>query len=150
MSLIATIILPALFPPFCLLVKHTCGKFFSFFVGLIGQSSSAMIKITIRKDTVLYKKIWHKILFVCLFLARNIDGQEQNSPTALMIFFTSICTDEPMIKCAIMKVRIKFPLGGDVAQLVEHRTGTPPTQVRFPCGKGFFSQRQRSVQTLLR
>ena len=22
--------------------------------------------------------------------------------------------------------------GGDVAQLVEHRTGTPPTQVRFP------------------
>ena len=28
--------------------------------------------------------------------------------------------------------------GGDVAQLVEHRTGTPPTQVRFPSAAGFF------------
>ena len=25
-----------------------------------------------------------------------------------------------------------FPRGWDVAQLAEHRTGTPPTQVRFP------------------
>ena len=37
--------------------------------------------------------------------------------------------------------------GDDVAQLVEHRTGTLPTPVR--CGKGFFSQ-SHSVQTLLR
>ena len=29
--------------------------------------------------------------------------------------------------------------GGDVAQLVEHRTGTPPTQVRFPGAKRDFS-----------
>ena len=30
--------------------------------------------------------------------------------------------------------------GGDISQLVEHRIGTSPTQVRFPdCGKGFFS-----------
>ena len=28
--------------------------------------------------------------------------------------------------------------GGDVAQLVKHRTGTPPTQVRFPGAAIFF------------
>ena len=39
----------------------------------------------------------------------------------------------------------------DVAQLVERRTGTPPTQVRFPsAARDFFSQSQLSVQTLLR
>ena len=38
--------------------------------------------------------------------------------------------------------------GGDVAQLVERRTGAPLTQVRFPgCGKRFFSKSQFSVQT---
>ena len=31
--------------------------------------------------------------------------------------------------------------GGDVAQLVEHRTGTPPTQVRFPGAARDFSLR---------
>ena len=31
--------------------------------------------------------------------------------------------------------------GGDVAQLVEHRTGTPPTQVRFPGAAEDFSPR---------
>ena len=31
--------------------------------------------------------------------------------------------------------------GGDVAQLVEHRTGTPPTQVRFPGTARDFSPR---------
>ena len=32
-------------------------------------------------------------------------------------------------------------LGGDVAQLVEHRTGTPPTQVRFHSAARDFSPR---------
>ena len=32
-------------------------------------------------------------------------------------------------------------MGGDVAQLVEHRTGTPPTQVRFPGAVKDFSLR---------
>ena len=42
--------------------------------------------------------------------------------------------------------------GGDVAHLVEQRTGTPPTQVRFPgAATDFFSPKsQLSVQTLLR
>ena len=31
--------------------------------------------------------------------------------------------------------------GGDVAQLVEHRIGTPPTQVRFPGAAKDFSPR---------
>ena len=31
--------------------------------------------------------------------------------------------------------------GGDVAQLVERRTGTPPTQVRFPGAARDFSSR---------
>ena len=31
--------------------------------------------------------------------------------------------------CEVMQLS---PLGGDVAQLVERRTGTPLTQVRFP------------------
>ena len=31
--------------------------------------------------------------------------------------------------------------GGDVAQLVEHRTGTPPTQVRFSGAARYFSPR---------
>ena len=40
---------------------------------------------------------------------------------------------------------------GDVAQLVEHPAVTPLTQVRFPgAERGFFSQSQLSVQTLLR
>ena len=38
--------------------------------------------------------------------------------------------------------------GGDVVQLVEHRTVTSPTQVPR-CGKGFFSQCQLSVHALL-
>ena len=33
---------------------------------------------------------------------------------------------------------------GDVAQLVEHRTGTPPTQVRFPGAARDFSPRVNS------
>ena len=41
--------------------------------------------------------------------------------------------------------------GGDVAQLVEYRTGTLPTQVRFPgAARHFFSQSPLSVQTALR
>ena len=32
-------------------------------------------------------------------------------------------------------------MGGDVAQLVEHRTGTSPTQVRFPDAARVFSPR---------
>ena len=38
---------------------------------------------------------------------------------------------------------------GDVAQLVEHWTGTPLTQVRFPGAVKDFSSSQFSVQTLL-
>ena len=38
-----------------------------------------------------------------------------------------------------MKVNSKFYRDGDVAQLVEHRTGTPPTQVRFPGAAREFS-----------
>ena len=41
-------------------------------------------------------------------------------------------------------------LGGDVAQLTEHRTGTPPTRVRFPGAVRDFSSKSISVQTLLR
>ena len=42
-------------------------------------------------------------------------------------------------------------LGGrDVAQLVEHQTGTLPTQVQFPGAARDFSPSQLSVQTLLR
>ena len=48
------------------------------------------------------------------------------------------------------EVFVALENGGDVAQLVEHRTGTLPTQVRFRCGKGFFCLSQLSVQTLLR
>ena len=41
--------------------------------------------------------------------------------------------------------------GGYVAQLVEeHRTGTPPTQLRFPGTARDFSSSQLSIQTLLR
>ena len=40
--------------------------------------------------------------------------------------------------------------GGDVAQLVERRTGTPLTPVRFPGAARDFSPSQLSVQTLLR
>ena len=40
--------------------------------------------------------------------------------------------------------------GGDVAQLVEHRTGTSLRQVRFPGAARDFSPSQLSVQTLLR
>ena len=41
--------------------------------------------------------------------------------------------------------------GGDVAQLVKRRPGTPLKQVRFPdAARDFFSQNQPSVQTLLR
>ena len=44
---------------------------------------------------------------------------------------------------------------GDIAQLLEHRTGTPLTQVRFPGAARFvclffLSQSQLSVQTLSR
>ena len=48
-------------------------------------------------------------------------------------------------------VKEKLARGGDVAQLVERRTGTPLTQLRFPRGRtGFFSQGQLSLQILLR
>ena len=41
--------------------------------------------------------------------------------------------------------------GGDVARMVEHRTGTSLTQVRFPgAARDFFSPSQFSVQILLR
>ena len=41
--------------------------------------------------------------------------------------------------------------GWDVAQLVEYRTGTLPTQVRFPgAARHFFSRSPLSVQTALR
>ena len=41
-------------------------------------------------------------------------------------------------------------MGGDVAQLVEHRTGTPPKQIRFPgAGKGFFSSPRVNFQCQL-
>ena len=62
-------------------------------------------------------------------------------PVCLFVYFF----DTLLIPC-------RFVQGdGDVAQLVEHRIGTPPTQVRFTrCGKGFFSQSQLAVQTLLR
>ena len=40
---------------------------------------------------------------------------------------------------------------GVIAQLVDHRTVTPLTQVRFPgAAREFFSQSQLSMQTLLR
>ena len=38
----------------------------------------------------------------------------------------------------------------DVAQLVERRTGTPLTQIRFPVAARDFSHSHLSVQTLLR
>ena len=38
-------------------------------------------------------------------------------------------------------LRKSFCPGGDVAQLVERRTGTPLTQVRFPCAARDFSPR---------
>ena len=40
--------------------------------------------------------------------------------------------------------------GWDVAQSVEHRTGTPPTQVRFPVRKGIFLPESTFSETLLR
>ena len=40
--------------------------------------------------------------------------------------------------------------GGDVAQLVEHRIGTPPTQVRFAGAAGDFSPRVNFLCSLLR
>ena len=48
------------------------------------------------------------------------------------------------------EVFVALENGGDVAQLVEHRTGTLPTQVRFPGVARDFSSSQLSVQTLLR
>ena len=46
---------------------------------------------------------------------------------------------------------IVFPRGGgDVAQLVERRTSTPPRQVRFPLAARDFSPSQLLLQTLLR
>ena len=48
-------------------------------------------------------------------------------------------------------VRAVVKKGGDVAQLVEHRPGTSPRQVRFPgSARILFPQSQLSVQTLLR
>ena len=42
-----------------------------------------------------------------------------------------------------------FTWGGDVAQLVEHRTGhAADAGLILQCGEGFFSQSQLSVQTL--
>ena len=49
-----------------------------------------------------------------------------------------------------MIVILYTDIGGDVAQLIDRRTGTLPTQVRFPgAARDFFSKSQRSVQTLL-
>ena len=49
-------------------------------------------------------------------------------------------------------VRTQYPylaVGGDVAQLLEHRTGTPLVQVQFPgAARDFFPQSQLSAQTL--
>ena len=42
----------------------------------------------------------------------------------------------------------RWSWGGDVAQLVGHRTGTPPTQVRFPGSARDFSSRAVSYTHL--
>ena len=46
-----------------------------------------------------------------------------------------------MLMASRDKVTRYHGVGGDVAQLVEHRTGTPPTQVRFPGAARNFSPR---------
>ena len=44
--------------------------------------------------------------------------------------------------CVCVCVFVCVCVGGDIAQLVEHRTGTQPTQVRFPgAARDFFSPR---------
>ena len=67
-----------------------------------------------------------------------------------------------MMRMMMMMMSVGFPsLGpvlfssvqsdGDVAQLVEHRIGSPLTQVRFPgTARDFSLKSQLSVQTLLR
>ena len=48
-----------------------------------------------------------------------------------------------------MNLLIPFKASFQLAQLVEHRTGTIEAGLIPWCGKGFFSQSQLSVQTLL-
>ena len=75
---------------------------------------------------------------------------------------TTLAVKRKMMMMMMMMMSVGFPsLGpvlfssvqsdGDVAQLVEHRIGTPQTQVRFPdTARDFSPKSQLSVQTLLR
>ena len=55
------------------------------------------------------------------------------------------------LSCFRVSSALIILVGGDVAQLIEHRTGTPLTQVRFPeAARDILFQTQLSVQTLLR
>ena len=68
---------------------------------------------------------------------------DRKTAMSLFIFKFPSCRQRPVIVCLFVfsfavpckHFLLKCPEGGDVAQLVEHLTGTLPTQVRFPGGR---------------
>ena len=58
--------------------------------------------------------------------------------------------DKPLLEYTVYNTWSCLDHNGEVAQLVERRTGTPPGQVRIdsPVRQGIFLQSQLSVQTI--
>ena len=66
-------------------------------------------------------------------------AQNTNKQTNLNLTHTS--KHDPSMLFTLKQILDKSNRNGDVAQLVEHRTGALPTQVRFPCAARDFSPR---------